>query len=161
MHFLRHALSQDERYSGTIVIIGLGNDFRRDDAVGLIAARRLQRDGMLAMALEGDVADLMTRWQGLENVILIDAVSSGAAPGTIHRLDASVSPLPRDLFQNSTHALGLADAIELSRALGTLPREVRIYGIEVRDTTAGVGLSQEVAKALETLLAEVRQAHRF
>jgi hydrogenase maturation protease len=137
------------------MVIGLGNDFRHDDAVGLIAVRRLQREGVLAMEHERDIADLITLWESLESVILIDAVSSGAAPGTIHRLDAGASPVPRELFQNSTHALGLADAIELSRALGTLPHEVLIYGIEVRDTTAGVGLSREVAKALETLVAEI------
>jgi hydrogenase maturation protease len=151
VHFLRDALSQVDRHSGTVVIIGLGNDFRHDDAVGLVAARRLH-----GLEHEGDIGDLISRWEGLERVILIDAVSSGAAPGTIHRLDVTVSPVPRELFKNSTHALGLADAIELSRALGTLPHEVLIYGIEVRDTTAGIGLSPEVAKALEALIAEVR-----
>ena len=133
------------------MIIGLGNEFRHDDAVGLIAARRLH-----GIEHEGDVGDLISRWEGLERVILIDAVSSGGTPGTIHRLDVSVSRVPPELFKNSTHALGLADAIELSRALGTLPREVVIYGIEVRDTTAGIGLSPEVTKALEALITEVR-----
>jgi hydrogenase maturation protease len=151
VHFLRDTLSQVDHHSGTVVIIGLGNEFRHDDAVGLVAARRLH-----GVEHEGDIGDLISRWQGLERVILIDAVSSGAAPGTIHRLDVSVSRVPPELFKNSTHALGLADAIELSRALGTLPHEVLIYGIEVRDTTAGIGLSPEVAKALEALIAEVR-----
>jgi hydrogenase maturation protease len=151
VHFLRDALSQVDRHSGAVMIIGLGNEFRHDDAVGLIAARRLH-----GVEHEGDVGDLISRWEGLESVILIDAVASGAAPGTIHRLDVSDSPVPRKLFQNSTHALGLADGIELSRALGTLPHEVLIYGIEVRDTTAGHGLSPEVAKALEALIASFR-----
>ena len=133
------------------MIIGLGNEFRHDDAVGLIAARRLH-----GVEHEGDIGDLISRWEGLERVILIDAVASGAAPGTIHRLDVSVSSVPRRLFQNSTHALGLADAIELSRVMGTLPGEVVIYGIEVRDTTAGIGLSPEVTKALEALITELR-----
>lgn len=151
MHFLRDTLSQVDRHSGTGVIIGLGNEFRHDDAVGLIAARRLH-----GIEHEGDVGDLISRWEGAEHVILIDAVLSGAAPGTIHRLDVSVSRVPPELFKNSTHALGLADAIGLSRALGTLPREVLIYGIEVRDTTAGIGLSPEVAKALDALVTELR-----
>jgi hydrogenase maturation protease len=142
------------------VIIGLGNEFRHDDALGLIAAGRLQREGVPAIEHEADAADLMMRWESIDRMILIDAVSSGVAPGTIHRLDASTSPLPRELFQ-STHALGLADAIELSRTLGTLPREVLIYGIEVRDTSAGVGLSPEVERALDTVVAEVRNARYF
>jgi hydrogenase maturation protease len=151
VHFLRDALSQVDCYSGTVVIIGLGNEFRHDDAVGLFAARRLH-----GVEHQADVGDLIASWEGLESVILIDAVSSGAAPGTIHRLDVTDSPVPRELFKNSTHALGLADAIELSRALGTLPHEVLIYGIEVRDTTAGIGLSPEVATALEALIASLR-----
>ena len=151
MHFLRDALSQVDCHSGSVVIIGLGNEFRHDDAVGLVAARRLH-----GLEHEGDIGDLIASWEGLESVILIDAVSSAAAPGTIHRLDVSVSPVPRRLFQNSTHALCLADAIELSRVMGTLPGEVVIYGIEVRDTTAGIGLSPEVTKALEALITELR-----
>ena len=46
---------------------------------------------------------------------------SGAAPGTTRRLDASRERLPAELFRGSTHALGLAEAVELARALDRLP----------------------------------------
>jgi len=138
-----------------MIVIGLGNEFRHDDAVGLIAARRLRENGFTAEEYEGDVATLIDRWRGADGLILMDAVSSGAVPGKLHRLDVSASPLPRELFKSSTHALGLAEAIELSRALGTLPSRVLVFGVEARDFTAGVGLSPEVEGVLPVLVEEV------
>jgi hydrogenase maturation protease len=138
-----------------MIVIGLGNDFRHDDAVGLIAARRLRERGVAAEEHEGDLATLMDRWKHSDGVILIDAVTSGAIPGTVHRLDVSALPLNRELFKSSTHALGLADAVELSRTLGTLPVRVLVFGLEVLDLSAGVGLSPDVARALPVLVEEV------
>jgi len=137
------------------MVIGLGNEFRHDDAVGLIAARRLREIGIAAEEHEGDPATLMNRWKGADGLILMDAVVSGAAVGTLHRVDASSAPLPLELFKSSTHALGLAEAVELSRTLGTLPSRVVVFGIEVRDVTAGVGVSPEVESTLVLLVVEV------
>src|SRR5262245_13215425 len=138
-----------------MMVVGLGNEFRHDDAVGLITARRLREREVEAEEHEGDLATLMDRWKDSESLILIDAVASGAAPGTLYRLDVSASPLDRNLFKSSTHALGLSDAIELSRAMGTLPDRVVVFGVEVRDVTAGVGLSVEVAEAIPLLIEAV------
>ena len=138
-----------------MMVIGLGNEFRHDDAIGLVAARRLGERGIPAEEHEGDLATLMSRWAGADGLILIDAVTSGAAPGTVHRLDVTASPLKRELFKGSTHALGLADAVELSRALGTLPARVLVFGVEVRDVNTGIGLSPEVEQALPGLVEEV------
>ena len=138
-----------------MLVIGLGNEFRHDDAVGLVAVRRLRECGALAEECEGDMANLMERWQRADRLILIDAICSGAPAGTVHRLDVSASPLDRELFRGSTHALGLADAVELARTLGTLPAHVYVFGIEVRDLSAGVGLSPDVERALPALIEEV------
>jgi hydrogenase maturation protease len=138
-----------------MIVIGLGNDFRGDDGVGLVAARRLEERGLNSVEHEGDMATLIDRWKGAAAVILIDAVSSGAAPGTLHRFDASASPLPRDLFKSSTHTLDVADAVELSRALGTLPARVLVFGVEARDFSHGSGLSSEVQRTLPVLIEEV------
>jgi hydrogenase maturation protease len=137
------------------IIIGLGNEFRHDDAIGLIAARRLRERGVPAEAHEGDVAALMDRWKDADALVLLDAIKSGAAPGAMHRLDASAVPLDREVFKSSTHALGLADAVELSRTLGTLPPRVFVFGLEVRNLSPGVGLSVEVEQVLPFLIEKV------
>lgn len=138
-----------------MMVIGIGNEFRRDDAMGLIAVRRLRERGVAAENHKDDPLALMDRWTMAAGVILIDAVSSGAEAGTLHFLDVSAKPLSRERFKSSTHALGLADAVELSRALGTLPPQVYVFGIEVRDVRAGVGLSPEVEQALPVLIRGV------
>ena len=138
-----------------MIVIGLGNEFRHDDAVGLIAARQLRARGIAAEEQAGDLATLMDKWPRADGLILIDAVASGAAPGTVHCLDVSAAPLNRELFKSSTHALGLADAVELSRTLGTLPSRVLVFGVEVSDLSAGLGLSPEVERALPALIEGV------
>lgn len=132
------------------LIIGIGNEYRGDDAVGLIVARRLKdrlMDSVTVLEQGGDGVALMEAWRSAETVIVIDAVASGAAPGAIHRFDANMRPIPKNAFRCSTHAFGVAEAIELSRALDEFPRSLVVYGIEGKNFAAGVGLSPEVEKA--------------
>jgi hydrogenase maturation protease len=138
-----------------LLVVGVGNDFRRDDAAGLVAARRLRDCGILAEEHRGDFATLMERWKDADILILIDAIAPGRTPGAVHRLNASASPLDREVFNTSTHAFGLADALELSRILGTLPRKVLVFGIEAKNLAVGVGLSPEVEANLPMLVKEV------
>src|SRR5215470_9912500 len=138
-----------------MMLIGVGNEFRRDDAAGLVAARRLRESGIVVEEHHGDMAALIERWEGVDSLILIDAVAPGRTPGAIYHLDASAAPLDRELFSTSTHAFSLADAVELSRALGTLPPHVLVFGIEATNLALGIGLSAEVEAALPGLLNEV------
>ena len=138
-----------------MLTIGLGNEFRHDDAIGLIAARRLRERGVSTEEHEGDLATLIDRWRHVDELIVIDAVRSGAPPGTVHHLEVGASPLNRELFRSSTHQLGLADAIELSRTLNTLPARVDLFCVEVQDVSAGVGLSADVERALTPLIEDV------
>ena len=82
-------------------------------------------------------------------------MSSSAAPGTIHRLDALADELPPELFRGSTHALGVAEAVELGRALQRLPRSLLVFGIEGKHFDAGAGLSPEVERAVARLVDEL------
>jgi len=143
-----------QRHNG-IVVVGVGNDFRQDDAAGLIAARRLRDCGILAEEHQGDFATLMETWKDAGSLILIDAIAPGRVPGAMYRLNASTSALDRQVFNTSTHAFGLADVIELSRTLGTLPPRVLVFGIEAKNLAVGVGLSPEVEASLPELVKEV------
>jgi len=148
-----------------IVIIGVGNEYRGDDGAGITVARRL-RERFLAKVLvleeSGEGAALIDSWRGADWVMLIDAVHSGARPGTIHRLDARTSPVPTGFFHYSTHAFSVAEAIELARSLGQLPQHLIVYGIEGDNFAAGPDLSPAVEKVIETVVEsaaeEVRRA---
>jgi hydrogenase maturation protease len=132
-------------------VIGVGNRWRGDDAAGLLGARRLRDlapEGAEVAELEGEPISLLDAWEGAEAVIILDAVSSGARPGTVHRVDALTERLPEPLSGPSTHTFGLAEAIELGRALDRLPRRLIVYGIEGERFEAGEGLTRAVERAV-------------
>ncbi len=105
----------------------------------------------------GDGAALMELWKDADSVVVIDAVLSGAAPGTVSRFDAALRPLPASMFRDSTHAFGLAEAVELSRALKQLPRRLIVYGVEAKNFEAGTNLSPAIEFALPTVVERVLQ----
>jgi hydrogenase maturation protease len=140
------------------LVIGVGNEWRRDDAAGLAVARRLRErlpETVSVVEHEGEPVDLVEALSGAREAVVIDAVRSGSAPGTVHRLDARRERLPAELFRGSTHAFGLAEAIELTRALERLPGRLLVYGIEGDSFAAGQGLSQPVELAVGQLVEEL------
>jgi len=142
----------------TALAIGIGNRSRRDDAAGLAVAERLRAQAPSDLAVEvweRPPVELIDRWADADRVVVIDAVRSTARPGTVHRFDATAAPLPAATFRCSTHGAGLADAIELGRALDRLPRRLIVYGIEARDDGFGEALSSEVQRAVASVTARV------
>lgn len=149
-----------------VVVIGVGNPDRGDDGVGpeVLArlAGRVPGSVRLIRLAGADPAEIMEAWSGSAGAIVVDAMVSGVAPGTITRFDAVASPLPAGVRLASTHVLGAETAVEMARALGRLPGRLVVYGVEGESFTAGSGLSPIVAAALpaaaERILEEVRGA---
>ncbi len=144
-------------------IVGVGNPWRCDDAAGLVVARRLR--GTLpaeveVLEREGEPTALLDSWEGADRVWLVDAVSSGADAGTLHRIDASREALPAELFRTSTHHVGLAEAVELARALGRLPERIVVYGIEGERFDVGDELTPVVDDAANRAAEAVREEVR-
>lgn len=136
-------------------IIGIGNEYRGDDAAGLQVARRLKsvvEGSTEVIEHSGEGASLIESWRGAVTVLLVDAVSSGAPAGTIHRFDLIDGPLPNPWRCYSTHAFGVIEAIELSRALGELPPSLIFHGIEGKRFSLNPGLSDEVERAVDHLV---------
>ena len=133
------------------LVIGLGNEYRSDDAAGLRVARELRSrlpNDIKTIELSGEGTALMEAWKGAAHVILIDAVRSGAAPGTVFRFEAHRRSLPTNFFHYSTHAFGVAEALEVARALNQLSAKLIVYGIEGKNYSAGLTLSREVETAI-------------
>lgn len=150
------------------VVIGVGNEFRGDDGAG-IAAARLLREQLPAKTRvieeSGEGTSLLDAWRGATGVILVDAVQSGAAPGTVHRFDSSENPVPGGVFPCSTHTFGVAEAIEMARSLHELPRRLIVYGIEGENFADRASLSpaveQAVARVVERVISELQTAPTF
>lgn len=143
-----------------ILVIGIGNEYRHDDGVGLVVARELRAKNLpniLVSESSGDGAALMEAWEAAQSVVLIDAASSGAAPGGIYRFDASTQSIPTSFSFHSTHAFGVVEAIGLARALDQLPPRLLVYAIEGKNFTAGTGLSPQVVEAVQKVVEQVIQ----
>jgi hydrogenase maturation protease len=138
-----------------MLILGVGNPDRADDAAGLLVARRLRQLGIAAREHTDDMLGLIEEWSTEDGVILVDAVVTGAVPGRITAWDARKAAIPHDAFFCSTHALGVAEAVELARALGLLPRKLIVYGIEAISFEPGGQLSPEVAAAVVRLAQDL------
>jgi len=98
--------------------------------------------------LEGEAMELLARFGGADAAFLVDACWSGAPAGSVRRLDVNVTPLQQGLFSLSTHGFGLAEAVELARALAQLPPYCVVYAIEGATFETGAPLSPAVAAAV-------------
>lgn len=147
------------------VIAGLGSP-HGDDAVGWQVVRHLAAlwppihppPGCEIVALRTP-ADLLELLDGTERLVVVDACRSGRAPGEFTRLPwpaARTEPLRAA----STHGLDLAAALDLAEALGRLPRDVVVLGIEIGGETAGSSLSPALAEALPDLARRVLEEVR-
>jgi len=143
-----------------ILIIGVGNADRGDDAMGLLVARRLQEtigNSATIREMGGEGAALIDAWSEAQTVILIDAVQGGAEPGSVYRFDARTHPIPAMFSRSSTHTFGIAEAIGLARALHCLPSQLIVYGIEGKNFALGARLSPTVERAAEDIVQRVQQ----
>lgn len=144
----------------SILVIGIGSEFRGDDGAGLLVAQGLQREDLPrsveVLEMKGDGAALMASWKDSSHVILVDAITAGLPPGSIIRIDARKELVPASLFATSSHSFGLAQALAISLALNELPPSVTLFGIQARTFQVGADLSLEVKKAVRETSDAIR-----
>jgi hydrogenase maturation protease len=90
--------------------------------------------------------------RGEERVVIVDAVACDGRAGRIHRVDASEGWIGPRQPEGSTHALGVAEAVELARLLGTLPPSVTVFGVEGTRFGIGEEMSPEVREAADEVV---------
>jgi hydrogenase maturation protease len=134
--------------TGRMVVAGIGNEYRRDDGLGavvaaLVAARepRVHDVGPVVEPL-----DLLTRWDGAEVAVVIDAVRSREQAGTVSVLDLCADSGNGHVM--SSHGIDLSGALRIARTVGQAPSRVVAVGVVGADFSHGMGLSPEVHAAL-------------
>jgi hydrogenase maturation protease len=141
-----------------VVVVGVGNPFRRDDGVGPEVVIRLRAAGLSGATLAaslGEATELIDLWDGADLAVVVDALRADPPhPGRVHRL-AVYSPPEERSRAASSHGMDLGEAVELARVLGRLPRRLVIYAIEAADVDHGLGLSPEVAEAARHVADEI------
>ena len=132
-----------------ILILGIGNRLRGDDAVGPILIDRLQGKVNVPMIDAGDVPENYLgpiEESGAELVLIIDAVDMGANPGDTALFD--IHQIQGKSISTHTANLGLLFKV--------IPPESRpqviVLGIQPESTNHGQGLSESVSRTLETVV---------
>jgi hydrogenase maturation protease len=142
-----------------VTLIGLGNPLRQDDAAGPEVAHRVQAAvpaDIDVLELRDDPIALLDAWNGADLAVVVDTVRTGAAPGTVHRLDLhGRMAVPDRRDRHSSHTLALGDLIELAGTLDRLPRRMVIIAIEGGELGHGIGLTMPVRAAVETVVGTV------
>jgi hydrogenase maturation protease len=146
-----------------VLVVGIGNPDRGDDGVGaevarLVDARRLA--GVHVVHYREPVQLLDERLDA-DIVVVVDAITSGAAAGTIIVRDVNDDPLPDWGGIGGTHTMGLGAIVALAGALGRLPPRLILIGVEAAEFESGAALSTPVrastARAVDTVLTLVQE----
>lgn len=136
-------------------LIGIGNPDRGDDAAGWLVADRVTT-WSVEKRMAGSL-DLIQSWEGEDEVVIVDAMKSGAEAGTIMHFDALADALPQATFP-STHSFGPAEIVELARTMNRMPGSLMVIGIEVGRTDLGEPPTPAVAVAVERTIKELENA---
>lgn len=136
------------------MVIGVGNEFRRDDGAGPAVVGRL-RDrvppDVELVITDGEPTRLVEAWTGAALAVVVDAVRAAPPqPGTIHRFVVD-RPGTGTERAASSHGLGLDDAVSLAVALDRMPGRLIVHAIEAADLTQGTGLTPTVAAAVDVV----------
>ncbi len=143
------------------VVVGLGNEIARDDGVGIVAARRLERlladrDDVEVVALPWAGFALLDVLAGRRRAVLVDCLASGDhPPGTVVRLDEH--HFRGSVRLNSFHDVNFPTVLALGRRMGLeMPEEIAIWAVEgeVLDEF-GEGLTPDIAAAAQRVVEDV------
>ncbi len=140
------------------LLIGIGNEYRNDDGVGLLIAREICKKNLTSVTVKevsGEGAELIEAWQGFNNVIIVDAVSSGAKLGMIFKIDAINEIVQTKFFHYSSHAFSVAEAIKLAKEMKMLPPRLLLYGIEGSNFKAGLEISHTVQESAKQIIEQI------
>lgn len=167
----RHPTADD---GSDVVVAGLGSAYRHDDAVGAVVSERAAHlRGVHDAGPIGNPLGLLGRWDGAALAIVVDAVQSGARPGTIRVMDLTgpgggashaADPYPRfptvprspdSAHATSSHGVDVLGVLRLAQVLGRAPVRVVLVGVEGEDFSPGFGLSPQVAAAVPEAIGEV------
>jgi hydrogenase maturation protease len=141
------------------LILGIGNPQFGDDGVGIFIAEMLAKRE-LPRGVRVEEAGLpgwgLPNWlEGKSNVILVDAIEMGQAPGSWRRFFPNNLDILLETDTLSLHQSDLACGLALSQALDLMPEQLLIYGIQPADTSPGASLSMEVRASLPEVVKNI------
>ena len=149
-----------------ILVLGIGNVLLTDEGVGVRTLKELERRFSFPAnveLLDGGTAgiELLRHIRNRDCLIIIDAMKSGHAPGTILRVEGEDVPAA---FRTriSPHQLGLSDLLAAAMLTDELPKNLVLFGVEPESIDIGLDLTETVeanlGKLIEAVADELRAA---
>lgn len=144
------------------LVLGLGNDLLGDDGVGLIVAREVRRRAPPGIdVVESGEAGLalIELLAGYQVAVIVDAIHTGAPPGTVHRLDRGSFDR---VLAPSAHYAGLPEVFDLAERLQLrMPSRIAVVAVEVEDRYSFAehltsAVADAVVPAAQVVLEELR-----
>lgn len=144
-----------------ILIAGVGNELRQDDAFGILLAQKLQHETSFPPSVKimeigsAGIHLVQQLFDKYDVLILLDIVKWGGAAGTIHFKEVDVkdiNKLPaeeKNDFLADMHYINPLKALMMAKAINVLPKQVLFLGCESEEhEEIGIGLSEAVENAL-------------
>ncbi len=145
------------------LILGLGNTIMSDDGVGPCVIDLLRKEPLPEQVslLDGGTLglDLLPYLEGIQRLIIVDAVEIGQSAGTVIQLAGDQVPVALET-KLSPHQMGMKDLLAVARLMGHLPDEIMLIGVQPGCLEMGTELTPPVTQALPTLCSLVLQAAR-
>jgi hydrogenase maturation protease len=140
----------------TVLVLGIGNLVMSDDGVGVKVVQKLQREYRFSENVEfldgGTLGlDLLPKLEGIERLIVVDAVETGQAPGTCVRLTGRELPIALET-KVSPHQMGLKDLLSVAELMGHSPREMVLIGVQPGSIEMDTELTAEVELKVEDMV---------
>jgi hydrogenase maturation protease len=137
-----------------VVVIGIGNRFRRDDGSALKVLETLSgrvTDSASLVESDGEPTGVIDAWDGAELAVIVETIRRGDAPGTLMGIEWDLEHAAPAFSrgEHGSHSLGILEAIELGRVIERMPGRLRLVGIEPLDVGWGEGLSEPVARSVD------------
>jgi hydrogenase maturation protease len=103
--------------------------------------------------------DLLPRLEGVDRLLIIDALEMDAEPGEVFRLEGE--EVPRAFATKlSVHQMGVQDLLAVAELQGHLPSELVVWGVQPGTVEMGLNLSPPVAAAMDKLMAGILEELR-
>lgn len=143
------------------LIACFGNTLMGDDAVGPAVLELLKIEalppGTTLRDLQNPGVDVLLHLEGVQHLILIDALASDDAPGTLRIFDReTLLEIPVDP-RSSPHQPSLLETLQMARVLQLLPEQIHLIAISAKNFNMGETLSGEVLAALPMAVDAVRR----
>lgn len=152
-------MTNGEKVETEILVLGIGNLVMSDDGVGVRVAQRLVREYRFpprVRVVDGGTLglDLLPMLEGVDRLIIVDAVETGQVPGTCVTLVGEEIPVALET-KVSPHQMGLKDLLAVARLMGHEPREMVLFGVQPGSIEMDESLTPLVAARLDDLVAGV------